>query len=268
MKISASGRFKAFLLPSNTHLTTFVYICTFGNLNWTSCVTDNPPPTNSAGLIGEPIPLGPQGPFVKDGEPMSGYTISVGVNTLDIGNPPISLRLGEQLALEVARRRRWPDESLAAIMRRDLERYYTTARETVLGLRLTREEAFLLVEALASERKRIPRFLWAVVDEWVKIAKPQQRAFPSRVDPAKVAATLVPKLRELSPLDAHALYDAVDLFEIDIQQHGLFHAALASGLTLEVSAQSDSDFGKQAVHAETLPARRTIPIPKARRAKK
>lgn len=231
-------------------------------------MTDNPWHQNPPGYIGEPIPFGPQGPFVKDGEPIYGHTISVAANTLDIGNPPISLRLGDQLASEVARRRRWPDESLAVIMRRDLERYYTTARETVLGLGLTREEAFLLVEALASERKRIPRFLWAVVDEWVKTANPQQRAFPSRIDPAKVAATLVPKLRELSSLDAHALYDAVDLFEIDIQQHGLFHAALASGLTLEVSAQSDSDFGKQAVHAETRPARRKTLTPKARRAKK
>lgn len=147
---------------------------------------------------------------------------------------PVSFRLGD-LEPEVARRKRVHEGAVATI-RRDLTRYYAGVRVALQRLEFDRNDAYLLCLALrhagAGLDAGTARFLWAVVDEQVRNPK---NTFFREEHTRERALGLVEQLRGLSPFDALAILDGVEIYWDHYTHNGgdLIEAMEASQLSTE-----------------------------------
>jgi hypothetical protein len=144
---------------------------------------------------------------------------------------PISIRLVGELESEVAKRR-YHGESPASVIRRDLGRYYAACRESLKRLRFDIHEADILVNALRSTEltAATARFLWAEVDEYLR----GREASLSEIE-RDHAPHLLDQLRKISPADAVAILDAVEIFwDYEANVGDSAEAMEASGLTRDL----------------------------------
>jgi hypothetical protein len=153
---------------------------------------------------------------------------------------PVSFRLGD-LEPEIARRKRVHEGAVATI-RRDLTRYYAGARATLHRMQFDFPEADILFQTLrfAKLDASSARFLWAVVDEKVRAKK---STFVEGTQQHERALRLIEQLRSISPLDALAILDAVEIYWDHYENNGEdFAAALeASQLVNEPLLETESE---------------------------
>ncbi len=125
-----------------------------------------------------------------------------------------------------------------AVIRRDLTRYYAGARATLQRLNFANVEAYFLCQALcgAGLDATSARFLWAVVDERVRDPKGTLIKDGTTMDGER-ALHVVEQLRGISPLDALAVLDAVEVYWDTYLSNGndIKEALRASRLSTEVT---------------------------------
>jgi hypothetical protein len=171
----------------------------------------------------------------------------------DRASMPISLRLGG-LGDDVILRKQSPTESPAAVMRRDLERYYTTAFLTMCSLGLTKAEARFLLVALkqgwARERRRV-ELLWVYLEDYrqqlrarlIDAGKKTPMSKENRADLERAAQAgkgLVEKLRHLPPIVAQAVVDAGEIC-LAHPEWSWNTAAALTGISVEFDTAEDEE---------------------------
>jgi hypothetical protein len=99
------------------------------------------------------------------------------------------------------------DGSLSGAITRDLRRYYAVVRDELAALRLTRDEACAICDALNGTHldEHMPRFLWAEVEDADRL---NGLGAKWEID----ALALAVRLRSLSPGACMAIVDAVERF--------------------------------------------------------
>lgn len=150
----------------------------------------------------------------------------------DARGQPTSIRLTGALGSEVDDRIGGPGNlGAAAIIRRDLERYYGGCYE-VLRRRTNFDyvDASMLVDLLGgiTFQSNTAHYLWAELEEQVR-----RRGWePESPDYAR-AATLAAQLRSFSTLDCLAVIDAIEKYEVNYHDNGQYkdRALEVSGLT-------------------------------------
>lgn len=164
-------------------------------------------------------------------------------------SPPTSFRLGE-LEGEVNKRRRHEvGESAAAVIRRDLGRYYAAARQSVAQLHFSYGEAMLLAMALKATplAPTTVKYLWAEVDEWFRLVAKPAKFHERWPDFDALSQGIVTKLRDLPPIGQLAVLDAVEIFNAHMADNSPFDAAHISGLTYDIDPETESSLIQAAV---------------------
>lgn len=129
--------------------------------------------------------------------------------------PPVSFRPGD--AGPALRQRVDLDAPVSALVPRELQRYYTVLADSLATLPLSLAEASLVVDALRGtiHEPHTYRLLWAGIDDAIAFDGLGGKWGLS----ARASATLVAKLRALSPGGAMAVGDAAERFWVRVARH-------------------------------------------------
>lgn len=167
---------------------------------------------------------------------------------------PISLRIGK-LESEVAKRQ-GPEQSAAAIIQRDIGRYYAVMRDSVRRLRFDRIDAQMLILALdCTEPETCSyRYLSAEVERFLDENRGRFAEWTE-----EGATDLLRRLKHLRPGDSMAILDAVHIFWACLVTDGWQGALIESGLTMDLQVQDDArselDQAAQTTQSGIIPGR-------------
>jgi hypothetical protein len=131
--------------------------------------------------------------------------------------PPISIRLSRTLAPEIALRQRAELDTPAGVIRRDLERYYVGCEAALRKLQFDWHDANILVDLVGTLDASNARYLWAELDEGLRR---QSRDYAEGGADHARAQALVAQLRAISPFDAIAVIDALEIYWDNYKNNG------------------------------------------------